>query len=55
MLRSLEVPDESALAATLTTDLADQLPANVKVVPWRRGADFFVFRVCSVPRQASRC
>jgi aminoglycoside phosphotransferase (APT) family kinase protein len=47
MLRSLEVPDEAGLARTLERELADQAPPGSRVIPWRRGADFFAFRVVS--------
>ncbi|HEX4089800.1 MAG TPA: phosphotransferase [Trebonia sp.] len=45
MLRSLEVPDEASLARALERELAGRLPAGARVVPWRRGADFFALRV----------
>lgn len=47
MLRSLEVPDEVILAQALERELADQAPPGSRVLPWRRGADFFAFRVVS--------
>jgi hypothetical protein len=45
MLRSLEVPDEPSLARALERELADQLPPGSRIIPWRRGADFFALRV----------
>jgi hypothetical protein len=45
MLRSLEVPDEPSLARALELELADQFPPGSRVIPWRRGADFFALRV----------
>jgi aminoglycoside phosphotransferase (APT) family kinase protein len=47
MLTSLEVPDEVSLAGALERELADQVPPGSRVIPWRRGADFFAFRVVS--------
>jgi Phosphotransferase enzyme family len=45
MLRSLEVPDEPSLARALELELADQFPPGSRIIPWRRGADFFALRV----------
>lgn len=45
MLRSVEVPDEPSLARVLERELADQFPPGSRIVPWRRGADFFALRV----------
>jgi aminoglycoside phosphotransferase (APT) family kinase protein len=45
MLRSLDVPDEPGLARALELELADQLPLGSRIIPWRRGADFFALRV----------
>ena len=45
MLRSLEVPDEPSLARAVTLELADQFPPGSRIIPWRRGADFFALRV----------
>src|SRR5580693_9073815 len=45
MLRSLDVPDEPGLARALELELADQLPRGSRIIPWRRGADFFALRV----------
>jgi Phosphotransferase enzyme family len=45
MLRSLEVPDEPSLARALERELAVQFPPGSRIIPWRRGADFFAFRV----------
>ena len=45
MLRSLEVPDEPGLARALERELADQVPPGSRIIPWRRGADFFALRV----------
>lgn len=45
MLRSLAVPDEPSLARALERELAGRLPPGARVVPWRRGADFFALRV----------
>jgi aminoglycoside phosphotransferase (APT) family kinase protein len=45
VLRSLEVPDEPSLARALELELADQLPSGSRIIPWRRGADFFALRV----------
>jgi hypothetical protein len=45
MLRSLEIPDEPSLARALELELASQLPPGSRVIPWRRGADFFAMRV----------
>ncbi|MGH3264290.1 MAG: phosphotransferase [Trebonia sp.] len=47
MLKSLAVPDEPSLARVLELELADQFPPGSRVVPWRRGADFFALRVVS--------
>jgi len=47
VLRSLEVPDEPSLARTLERELTNQTPPGSRVLPWRRGADFFAFRVVS--------
>ena len=44
MLRSLEVPDEPSLAWALELELADQFPPGSRIIPWRRGADFFALR-----------
>jgi aminoglycoside phosphotransferase (APT) family kinase protein len=48
MLRSLEVPDEPSLARALELELAGRFPPGSRIIGWRRGADFFAFRV--VPR-----
>lgn len=45
MLRCLEVPDEPSLARALELELADQFPPGSRIIPWRRGADFFALRV----------
>jgi aminoglycoside phosphotransferase (APT) family kinase protein len=45
VLRSLEVPDEQSLARALALELAGQFPPGSRVIPWRRGADFFALRV----------
>ena len=45
MLRSLEVPDEPSLARALELELTDQMPPGSRIIPWRRGADFFALRV----------
>jgi len=45
MLRSLEVPDEPGLARALERALSDQFPPGSRIIPWRRGADFFALRV----------
>src|ERR1700722_11686881 len=45
MLRSLEVPDEPSLARALERELAGQFPPGSRIIPWRRGADFFALRV----------
>jgi aminoglycoside phosphotransferase (APT) family kinase protein len=45
VLRSLKVPDEPSLARALELELADQLPPGSRIIPWRRGADFFALRV----------
>jgi hypothetical protein len=45
MLRSLEDPDEPSLARALELELADQFPPGSRIIPWRRGADFFALRV----------
>ena len=45
MLRSLEVPDEPSLARALELELADQFPPGSRIIPWRRGADFFALRI----------
>ena len=47
VLRSVEVPDEPSLARALERELADRLPPGSRVIPWRRGADFFALRVVS--------
>jgi hypothetical protein len=45
MLRSLEIPDEPSLARALELELAGQFPPGSRIIPWRRGADFFAMRV----------
>jgi aminoglycoside phosphotransferase (APT) family kinase protein len=45
MLKSLEIPDEPSLAMALELELAGQIPPGSRVIPWRRGADFFAMRV----------
>lgn len=45
MLNSVEVQDEGRLAAALEIELASVLAPGARVEPWRRGADFFAFRV----------
>jgi aminoglycoside phosphotransferase (APT) family kinase protein len=54
MLRSLEVPDEQNLARVLEVELADVLTSEARVEPWRRGADFFAFRVVAPGSSPSR-
>jgi aminoglycoside phosphotransferase (APT) family kinase protein len=45
MLTSLKVPDEPGLARALALELAGQFPPGSRIIPWRRGADFFALRV----------
>jgi hypothetical protein len=45
VLGSLAVPDEPSVARALELELADQFPPGSRVIPWRRGADFFAMRV----------
>jgi aminoglycoside phosphotransferase (APT) family kinase protein len=47
VLTSVEVPDEPSVARALELELADQFPRGSRVLPWRRGADFFALRVVS--------
>ena len=54
MLRSLEVPDEPSLARALALELAEQLPPGSRIIPWRRGADFFALRVATEGEAAER-
>ena len=54
MLGSLEVPDEPSLARALELELAGQLPPGSRIIPWRRGADFFALRVVPPGAAAER-
>jgi aminoglycoside phosphotransferase (APT) family kinase protein len=54
VLRSLAVPDEPSLARALERELADRLPPGSRIIPWRRGADFFAFRVVPAGGAAER-
>ena len=54
MLRSLEVPDEPSLVRALAAELADQLPPGSRIIPWRRGADFFALRVAPAGADGER-
>ena len=54
MLRSLAVPDEPSLARVLALELAAQFPPGSRIVPWRRGADFFALRVVPANAAAER-